>query len=235
MHGAPFQWASIFHKEDINFTKGHHDLAWYDPTSKKTTHHLPCKVQCGYCKTPIMDEGRNMILLFPTLIEDINTKEDSRTATNATEKSLVRGNAAKFAGTTAAARERQTEERQTEERQTEERQTEERQTEERQEREKENNKWLKNVAALGFCHVGLLQERCRAFLSTVREPETPSRPTFLRPVEPWLAMLGFFLSAQMPRLQGSNLVVWWEEIAEITSLFFLSFFLNQFSTQPMQL
>ncbi|KAI4176516.1 MAG: hypothetical protein LQ346_007879 [Caloplaca aetnensis] len=38
IHGAPFQWAAIFHKDDINFT------------------------------TPIMDEGRNMILLFPTLI-----------------------------------------------------------------------------------------------------------------------------------------------------------------------
>ncbi|KAK3994363.1 Mss4-like protein [Cladorrhinum sp. PSN332] len=75
MHGSPFQWAAIFHKEDINFTKGHHDLAWYDPASKKTTHHLPCKVQCGYCRAPIMDEGRNMILLFPTLIEGINTKE----------------------------------------------------------------------------------------------------------------------------------------------------------------
>jgi len=73
MHGAPFQWAAIFHKEDINFTNGHHDLGWYDPTNKSTTHHLPCKVQCAYCRTPIMDEGRNMILLFPTLIEDINT------------------------------------------------------------------------------------------------------------------------------------------------------------------
>lgn len=73
MHGAPFQWAAIFHKTDINFTKGHHDLGWYDPTAKSTTHHLPCKVQCAYCRTPIMDEGRNMILLFPTLIDGINT------------------------------------------------------------------------------------------------------------------------------------------------------------------
>jgi len=72
---APFQWAAIFHKEDINFTHGIHDLGWYDPTAKSTTHHLPCKVQCAYCRTPIMDEGRNMILLFPTLIEGINTDE----------------------------------------------------------------------------------------------------------------------------------------------------------------
>ncbi|KAK7736540.1 hypothetical protein SLS53_006971 [Cytospora paraplurivora] len=72
LHGAPFQWAAIFHKEDINFTHGHHDLGWYDPSEKSQTHHLPCKVQCGFCRTPIMDEGRNMILLFPTLIEGIN-------------------------------------------------------------------------------------------------------------------------------------------------------------------
>ncbi|KAK3346377.1 Mss4-like protein [Lasiosphaeria hispida] len=73
LHGAPFQWAAIFHKTDINFIKGHHDLGWYDSANKSTTHHLPCKVQCAFCRTPIMDEGRNMILLFPTLIEGIDT------------------------------------------------------------------------------------------------------------------------------------------------------------------
>src|ERR1700760_4438539 len=71
---APFQWAAIFHKEDINFEHGHHDLEWYDPTSKSTEHKLPCKVRCRYCHSPIMDEGRNMILMFPSLI-DLNTQE----------------------------------------------------------------------------------------------------------------------------------------------------------------
>ncbi|KAI1612917.1 Mss4-like protein [Exophiala viscosa] len=75
LHGAPFQWAAIFHKSDINFTHGHHDLGWYDPTNKDTSHHLPCKVSCSFCRSPIMDEGRNMILLFPPLIKKINTKE----------------------------------------------------------------------------------------------------------------------------------------------------------------
>lgn len=75
LHGSPFQWAAIFHKSDINFTSGVNDLGWYDPTNKDQTHHLPCKVQCAFCRTPIMDEGRNMILLFPTLLEGINTKE----------------------------------------------------------------------------------------------------------------------------------------------------------------
>jgi len=67
-HAAPFQWAAIFHKEDINFTNGHHSLEWYDPTSKSIEHKLPCKVRCSYCHAPIMDEGRNMILLFPSLV-----------------------------------------------------------------------------------------------------------------------------------------------------------------------
>jgi len=72
---APFQWAAIFHKSDINFTNGVHDLGWYDPSQKSIRHTLPCKVSCAFCRTLIMDEGRNMILLFPTLIEGINTPE----------------------------------------------------------------------------------------------------------------------------------------------------------------
>ena len=75
--GAPFQWAAIFHKEDINFTHGHHDLGWYESSEKTCVHKLPCKVSCSYCRTPIMDEGRNMILLFPTLI-DFKSTEDKK-------------------------------------------------------------------------------------------------------------------------------------------------------------
>ena len=75
--GAPFQWAAIFHKDDINFTHGHHDLGWYESSEKTTVHKLPCKVSCAYCRTPIMDEGRNMILLFPTLI-NFKSEEDRK-------------------------------------------------------------------------------------------------------------------------------------------------------------
>ena len=73
--GAPFQWAAIFEKEDINFIEGHHDLGWYESSEKTTRHKLPCKVSCAYCRTPIMDEGRKMILLFPTLIKFKSEKE----------------------------------------------------------------------------------------------------------------------------------------------------------------
>jgi hypothetical protein len=78
--GAPFQWAAIFHKEDINFTHGHHELGWYDSGEKTTKHKLPCKVSCAYCRTPIMDEGRNMILLFPTLIKFKSEEEKKKFA-----------------------------------------------------------------------------------------------------------------------------------------------------------
>ncbi|KAK5126538.1 hypothetical protein LTR08_004666 [Meristemomyces frigidus] len=74
-HAAPFQWAAIFHKEDINFLHGHHDLEWYDPTDKSIEHKLPCKVRCSFCHSPIMDEGRNMILLFPSLVH-LKTDQD---------------------------------------------------------------------------------------------------------------------------------------------------------------
>jgi len=76
-HGAPFQWAAIFEKGDINFINGHHHLTWYNSQEKKTGRKLPCKVSCEYCHTPIMDEGRNMILLFPTLIK-FKSEEEKR-------------------------------------------------------------------------------------------------------------------------------------------------------------
>jgi hypothetical protein len=67
--GAPFQWAAIFHKTDLHFEKGAEGLAFYNSGDKQTHHKLPCKVSCAYCHTPIMDEGRNMVLMFPGIIK----------------------------------------------------------------------------------------------------------------------------------------------------------------------
>ncbi|KLU81107.1 hypothetical protein MAPG_00202 [Magnaporthiopsis poae ATCC 64411] len=74
LHGAPFQWAAIFHKSDIHFTHGAQGLGWYHTSTKSPEHHLPCKVYCAFCRTPIMDEGRNMVLLFPTLINGLDER-----------------------------------------------------------------------------------------------------------------------------------------------------------------
>jgi hypothetical protein len=74
-HSAPFQWAAIFHKDDINFLSGDRWLEWYNPSAKEAGYNLPCKVRCSYCHSPVMDEGRNMVLLFPSLIKMKNQKE----------------------------------------------------------------------------------------------------------------------------------------------------------------
>ncbi|PFH48324.1 hypothetical protein AMATHDRAFT_65743 [Amanita thiersii Skay4041] len=69
LHGAPFQWAAIFEKSDVLFTKGTDSLAFWSSDRNSQEHSLPCKVSCNNCRSPIMDEGRNMLLLFPTLID----------------------------------------------------------------------------------------------------------------------------------------------------------------------
>ncbi|KAI1853178.1 hypothetical protein JX265_011459 [Neoarthrinium moseri] len=66
---APFQWAAIFHKEDMMFENGTKGLVFYNSADNTLEHDLPCKVSCAHCRTPIMDEGRRMVLLFPTLIK----------------------------------------------------------------------------------------------------------------------------------------------------------------------
>lgn len=67
--GAPFQWCAIFHKTDMRFSRGIDSLKFYSSHSTTKGYQLPCKVYCSYCNTPIMDEGRNMCLIFPELIE----------------------------------------------------------------------------------------------------------------------------------------------------------------------
>ncbi|RWA12730.1 hypothetical protein EKO27_g2377 [Xylaria grammica] len=69
LHGAPFQWAAIFHKEDLHFENGAEGLAFYHAPSKGTHYELPVKVSCANCHSPIMDEGRNMVLMFPGIIK----------------------------------------------------------------------------------------------------------------------------------------------------------------------
>ncbi|KAI1146823.1 Mss4-like protein [Nemania diffusa] len=69
LHGAPFQWAAIFHKSDVHFAPGAPArLAFYHAPGKSAEHRLPAKVSCAHCGAPIMDEGRNMALVFPGII-----------------------------------------------------------------------------------------------------------------------------------------------------------------------
>lgn len=75
--GAPFQWAAIFHKEDLHFERGADGLAFYRSYDRGVGHRLPCKVRCAYCHAPIMDEGRNMVLMFPGIIR-FRSPEDKK-------------------------------------------------------------------------------------------------------------------------------------------------------------
>ncbi|TNF88260.1 MAG: GFA family protein [Gammaproteobacteria bacterium] len=69
LHGAPMQWAAIFHKRDVRFTAGIEHLRFYHAPSRAEARERPCKVACRRCGTPIADEGRNMWLAFPSLFE----------------------------------------------------------------------------------------------------------------------------------------------------------------------
>ncbi|TFK33232.1 Mss4-like protein [Crucibulum laeve] len=77
LHGAPFQWAAIVEKTDVHFTEGEDQLIYWNPGEMSQEYILPCKISCKNCRAPIMDEGRNMLLLFPTLIHFDNL-EDKR-------------------------------------------------------------------------------------------------------------------------------------------------------------
>jgi len=69
LHGAPMQWAAIFHKQDVRITKGVECLKFYNSARNIYERVLPCMVSCALCGTPIADEGRRMWLSFPSLFD----------------------------------------------------------------------------------------------------------------------------------------------------------------------
>jgi hypothetical protein len=69
LHGAPFQWAVIFHKSDVRFVRGIEDLYFYQGETDTPGYRLPCKLSCRRCRSPIADDGRNMFLAFGPLFD----------------------------------------------------------------------------------------------------------------------------------------------------------------------
>ena len=69
LHGAPMQWAAIFHKRDVRLNAGVQHLRFYNSALDRHERLLPCKAACARCGTLIADEGRNMWLAFPTLFD----------------------------------------------------------------------------------------------------------------------------------------------------------------------
>ena len=69
LHGAPMQWAAIFHKHHVRFTAGWDALRFFNSEQGIHERILPCKVSCKECGTLIADEGRTMWLAFPSLFD----------------------------------------------------------------------------------------------------------------------------------------------------------------------
>jgi hypothetical protein len=69
LHGAPMQWAAIFHKHDIQFTAGMDHVRFFNSEINSHERVLPCKVSCALCGTLVADEGRRMWLAFPSLFD----------------------------------------------------------------------------------------------------------------------------------------------------------------------
>lgn len=69
LHGAPMQWAAIFPKDKVLFTKGIDNLLFYNSENNSSEYKLPCKLVCSNCRSPIADDGKNMFLAFPSLFK----------------------------------------------------------------------------------------------------------------------------------------------------------------------
>lgn len=78
LHGAPYQWAAIIHKTHMRFTSPISTLFFYSASRKEAVYDLPVKVSCKECRSPIMDEGRNMLLLFPEFIQFPRDESDRK-------------------------------------------------------------------------------------------------------------------------------------------------------------
>lgn len=87
--GAPFQWAAIFPKSSITFDRGVRGLEFYCSSHYTREYEVPAKVSCSYCRTPIMDEGRNVCLLFPESIEFGKDEEEFEMVRECFEVSCV--------------------------------------------------------------------------------------------------------------------------------------------------
>ncbi|KZV90567.1 hypothetical protein EXIGLDRAFT_676967 [Exidia glandulosa HHB12029] len=68
LHGAPL--AVLFHKTTVRMSSPTDtSLVFYSATKHARVHDVPCKVSCGECGSHLFDEGRNMVLAFPSAFE----------------------------------------------------------------------------------------------------------------------------------------------------------------------
>ncbi|WWC66462.1 uncharacterized protein I206_100364 [Kwoniella pini CBS 10737] len=87
LHGAPYQHSVIFHKKNVRLDSDA-DPKWIGFLSAHGQVHplsstptpLPRKVSCRACGSPLMDEGRNMIMAFPPSFEWTRTHKEVKQA-----------------------------------------------------------------------------------------------------------------------------------------------------------
>lgn len=74
IHGTPYQWAAVFHKDKVRITSSPETLRFYRSSpdivdgDERVAYGLPCKISCRRCGAPICDEGRNMMMMMPTYL-----------------------------------------------------------------------------------------------------------------------------------------------------------------------
>ncbi|TRM60438.1 Mss4-like protein, partial [Schizophyllum amplum] len=78
LFGSPAQWTAMLAKTDVHFTSGVDNLAFYHLPDQTHEHKVPCKAACRTCRSPVMDEGRKMLVIYPALI-DFDDCEGRRT------------------------------------------------------------------------------------------------------------------------------------------------------------
>ena len=79
----------MFHKSDLQFNKGTEGLSFYSSQDKSRDYQLPTKVACAHCRSPILDEGKNVCLIFPELIDYEGSGTDHETWRKAFESKYV--------------------------------------------------------------------------------------------------------------------------------------------------
>lgn len=66
LHGSAMHWSVVIPKDEMLFTSSPDKLSFYRTEDQRNAHELPCKLSCARCHSPIADEGRNMMLMYPS-------------------------------------------------------------------------------------------------------------------------------------------------------------------------
>lgn len=76
LHGAPSSLTAIYDKDRVSYTAGVADLVFYSPQHKRNGYAVPCKLSCRHCHSPVGNEGGNMMLVLPALIDFSTTASE---------------------------------------------------------------------------------------------------------------------------------------------------------------